>query len=79
MANMYDLESKRKLSYHSNFGTRSLNVLQLLETIFGPVPFNPSVLKIALLMKIGPVLILFPMLILLLIPPSSRVSCLVLM
>ena len=41
MANMIDFESKRKLSYYSNFETRSLNVLELMESIFGPVPFNP--------------------------------------
>ena len=41
MANMIDLDSKRKLSYHSNFETRSLNVLELMESIFGPPPNNP--------------------------------------
>ena len=38
---MTDLESKRKVFYHSNFKTRSLNVLELLESTFGPVPINP--------------------------------------
>ena len=41
MANMIDLDSKRKLSYYSNFETRSLNVLELMEGIFGPPPINP--------------------------------------
>ena len=40
MANLIDLESKSKLSHYSNFKTRSLNVLELIETIFGPVPIN---------------------------------------
>ena len=41
MANMIDLDSFRKLSYYSNFATRSLNVLELMEAIFGPSPTNP--------------------------------------
>ena len=41
MANMIDLDSKRKLSYYSDFETRSLNVLELMESIFGPMPTNP--------------------------------------
>ena len=79
MANMIDLESFRKLSYYSNFETCSLIVLELMEGIFGPHLLIPSMLNLQLLMKIGPILILFPMLILLLILPSSRVPCLVLM
>ena len=38
---MIDLESKRKLSYYSNFETRSLKVLGLMESLFGPPPINP--------------------------------------
>ena len=38
---MTDLESKSKHSYFSNFETRSVNVLELMESIFGPVPINP--------------------------------------
>ena len=38
---MIDLESKRKLSYYSDFKTRSLNVLELMEGIFGTPPVNP--------------------------------------
>ena len=41
MANMIVLISKRKLSQYSNFETRSLNVLELMEGIFGPPPINP--------------------------------------
>ena len=41
MANMIDLDSKRKLSYYSDFETRSLNVLELIESLFGPPPMNP--------------------------------------
>ena len=57
---MIDLDSFRKIFYYSNFKTRSLNVLELMESIVGPVPINPSILKIPLT---GTVLILFPMLI----------------
>ena len=41
MANMIDLLSKRLLSYYSDFETRSLNVLELMESLVGPPPFNP--------------------------------------
>ena len=41
MANMIDLERRRKLSFCSNFELRSLNVLELMESIFGPAPINP--------------------------------------
>ena len=41
MANMIDLDSKRKLSFYSNFETRSLNVLELMEGLFGPSTINP--------------------------------------
>ena len=38
---MIDLDSKRKLSSYSDFETRSLNVLELMECIFRPMSFNP--------------------------------------
>ena len=38
---MIELDSKRKLSYYSSLETRSLKVLQLMKSIFGPVPINP--------------------------------------
>ena len=41
MANMVDLDSKRNLCYYSVFEIRSLNVLELIESIFGPAPINP--------------------------------------
>ena len=41
MANTIDLDSFRKLSFYSNFETRSLNVLELMEGISGPLPINP--------------------------------------
>ena len=41
MANKIDLDSKRKHSYHSVFETRSWKILELIESIFGPPPFNP--------------------------------------
>ena len=41
MANMIDLDFKRKLSYYSDFETRSSTGLELMESIFGPAPINP--------------------------------------
>ena len=38
---MVDLDSFRKLSYYSDSETRSLNVLELMEGIFGPPLINP--------------------------------------
>ena len=38
---MIDLDSFRKLSYYSNLETRSSNVSELVEGIFGPPPNNP--------------------------------------
>ena len=52
---MIDLDSKRKLSYYSDFETRSLLVLEFMESLFGPPLIIPLILKIPLLMKIGPV------------------------
>ena len=40
MANMNNVDSKRKLSYYSDFETRSLNNLELIESIFGRMPIN---------------------------------------
>ena len=45
MANLIDLESKSKLSYYSNFETRSLKVLEVMESIFGPAPTNPVIVQ----------------------------------
>ena len=45
MANMIDLDSFGKLSYYSNFETRSLNVLELMESIFGPPPLTINASK----------------------------------
>ena len=41
IANIIDLVSFRKLSYYSNFETRYLIVLELMENIFGRAPTNP--------------------------------------
>ena len=38
---MIDLDSKRKLSYYSDFETRSLSDSELMESIFGPSPIIP--------------------------------------
>ena len=65
MANMIDLESKRKLSYKTNFETRSLKVLELMESNFGPVPINRVNLEFSNFNENWPFLIIFPMLILL--------------
>ena len=45
MANMIDLDSKREFFYYSDFETRSLNVLELMESLFGPPPINPVNIK----------------------------------
>ena len=65
MAKMVDLDSKRKLSYYSDFETRILSVLELMGSILARRLLIPSMLNLQLLMKTGPVLTLFPMLILL--------------
>ena len=41
MASLIDLDSKRKLSYSSDFENRSLIVSELMESIFGAAPINP--------------------------------------
>ena len=41
MANLIGLDSKRKLSYFSDFETCNSNALELMEGIFGPPPVNP--------------------------------------
>ena len=38
---MIDLDSFLKISYYYNLETRSLNALELIESIFGPVTINP--------------------------------------
>ena len=62
---MINLDSKRELSYYSDFETRSLDVLEPLEGIFGPVPINPVNIELSVINENCPVLILFPMLTLL--------------
>ena len=54
MANMIDLDSKHKLSYYSAFETRSLNVLELMEGIFGPPPINLVIIEDSLINEIWP-------------------------
>ena len=41
MAKMIGWESFRNFSYYSNFETRNINNLELMEGIFGPPPYNP--------------------------------------
>ena len=41
MANVIDLDFFRELSYYSNIETRSLNVLELMESFFAPPRINP--------------------------------------
>ena len=38
---MIDFESGSKLFCYSNFQTRRMNVLQRMDSIFGPVPISP--------------------------------------
>ena len=42
MARLIDLDFVRELSFYSTFLTRFwwLNVLELMESIFGPIPIN---------------------------------------
>ena len=42
MLNVSDSDSFPKLSYYFDYETRSLNVLELTESIFGPAPINPD-------------------------------------
>ena len=49
MANMIDLDSFRKLSHYSDFETRSLKVLELMESIFGPVPINTVDIELSII------------------------------
>ena len=42
---MIDLDSKRKLSYYSDFKTGSLIVFELMEGIFGSPLVNPVNIK----------------------------------
>ena len=39
---MIDLDSFRKLSNYSDFETRSFNVSELMESLFGSAPINPD-------------------------------------
>ena len=41
MVKRIDLDSFRKLSYYSDFETRTVNISELMENIFGTVPINP--------------------------------------
>ena len=79
MANTIDLDSKRKLSYYSDFETRSLNVLELMEGIFGSPPINPVNIKDSLINENWPRFDIISDVNFTVIPPSSRVFCLVLM
>ena len=76
---MIDLDSKRKLSYYSNFETRSLNVLELMEGIFGPVPINPVNIEDSLVNENWPRFDIISNDNFTVNSPLSRVSCLVLM
>ena len=79
MANMIDLDSKRKLSYYSDFETRSLNVLELMESIFGPVPINPVNFEDSIINENWPRFDIISDVNFTVNSPLSRVSCLVLL
>ena len=51
---MIDLVYKRKLSYYSDFERRSLNVLELMESIFDPAPINPVNVESSLIKESWP-------------------------
>ena len=79
MANMIDLDSRGKLSYYFDFETRSLNVLELMESIFGPVPINPDIVEPSIINENWPRFNIISDVNFTVNSPSSRVSCLVLM
>ena len=78
MANMIALDSKRKLSYYSDFETRSLNVLELMESIFGPSPINPVNIEDSLINENWHRFNVISDINFTVNPPSFRVFCLVL-
>ena len=41
MANLINIESNRSISYFSTFNTRSLDIIEYMDTVFGTVPVNP--------------------------------------
>ena len=79
MANMIDYDSKRKLSFYSDFETRSLNVLELMQSIFGPMPINPVSKGGSLIIENWPRFDITYVVNFTGNSPLSRVSCLVLM
>ena len=76
---MIDLDSKRKVSYYSDFETRSLNVLELMEGILGPVPINPVNVEPSIFHENWPRFDIVSDVDFTLNSPSYRVFCLVLM
>ena len=78
MVKRIDLDCSQILSYYSEFGTQNSMFQSLWKTFLVMSLLIPSIWNLQLLMKTGPVLLFFPMLILRTLP-SSRVSCLVLM
>ena len=54
MANMIDLDSRRELSYYSDFEKRSLKVLELMESVFSPPPLQSFELRYTRKDAIGP-------------------------
>ena len=75
---MIDLDSFRELSYYSNFETRSLYVLELMEGIFGPPPINPVSIQDSLINENWPRFNIISDVNFTVNSPLSRVSCLVL-
>ena len=51
---MTDLDSFLKLSYYSDFETRSLNVLELMEGIFGPPLNDPVIVEPSIIIENWP-------------------------
>ena len=79
MANMIDLDSFSKLSNYSNLQTRGLNVLGLMESIFGQVSFNHVNIEPSFIEENWPRFKLFSDVNFTVNSPSFSVSCLVLM
>ena len=78
MAIMIDLDSFRKLSHYSNFETRSLIILQLMEKNFGPVPINPGNIEDSVINENWPCINNISVVNFSVDSPLSRVSCLML-
>ena len=77
MANMIDLESKRKIPQYSIFEKRNLNVLELMEGIFGLDSNNSLIIEPSIINENWPCFNIISDVNFGVNSPSSPVSCLV--